>query len=263
MNASFQERYEAGNSLVHHLDSRVKVLTALLLILGIVLTPPEAWPAYPLLWALIGSLAVVSNIGAWRLARLGGLALPFTLAATTLLFSTPGRPILTIIGLTISDAGSARFAAIVLKSWLSIQVALLLSITTHFTDLLWALSSLHVPETLIAIVGFMYRYLFTLQDEAQRLLRARSARSATSPNQKSGGSLTWRAQVAGGMVGNLFLRSYQRSERVYAAMQSRGYKGQIRALTVTPLTWTAILYGSVPIVALVIIEALAILWWSK
>ncbi|HVO41155.1 MAG TPA: cobalt ECF transporter T component CbiQ, partial [Aggregatilineales bacterium] len=210
MSSAFHERYEAGDSLLHRLDPRVKVSVALLLILGIVLTPERAWPAYPLLWALLGSLAVMSHVSAWRLARLGSLALPFTLAAVTLLFTLPGHPVIAVAGLTVSDAGLARFVSILFKSWLSVQAALLLSITTHFTDLLWAFSSLRVPGTLVAIVGFMYRYLFTLQDEAERLIRARSARSGALSGRRSGGSLGWRAQVTGGMVGNLFLRSYER-----------------------------------------------------
>ncbi len=262
MGLSFQERYQAGDSPLHRLDPRVKLVMTLLLILGIALTPERAWPAYPLLWALPGSLAMVGGVSVWRLARMGGLALPFALAAVTLTFTTPGQPVVTLLGLTITDAGLARFLAILLKSWLAVQAALLLSMTTHFTALLWAMNSLRVPGTLVAIIGFMYRYLFTLKDEAERLLRARAARSGSSAGIKSGGGLVWRARVAGGMVGNLFLRSYERSERVYAAMLARGYDGQIRALNPPPLTWNAVLQGMIPIAALIIIEVLAIIWWS-
>lgn len=258
-----QERYEAGISPIHRADPRVKVVVAVLLIIGIVLTPVGAWPAYPLIWALVGLLAVFGQIGTLRLARLGGVALPFTLAAVTLLFTVPGRPLVTAMGLTVSDAGLARFVSIVIKSWLAVQVTLLLSITTHFSDLLWALSSLRVPQTLITIVSFMYRYLFTLQEEAQRLLRARSARSASSPGHRAGGSLLWRAQVAGGMVGNLFLRSYQRSERVYVAMLSRGFHGQMQTQGHPPLRRAEVLRGAVPVLALLLIEACAIFLWSR
>ena len=120
-----------GSSPLHRLDPRVKVVVALVLVVGIVVTPDGRWIAYPLLWTLIGSLAQVS---VWRLGRLAGVALPFTLAAATLMFTTPGQPL--IAGLPITDAGLARFAGIVLKSWLSVQVTLLLGLTTPFTDLL-------------------------------------------------------------------------------------------------------------------------------
>lgn len=261
MNLSFQERYQAGDSPLHRLDPRVKLATTLLMILGIVLTPERAGPAYPLLWSLVASLAMIGGPGAWRLAKLGGVAFPFALAAITLPFTVPGEPLFTVLGLTASDAGTIRFVSIVLKSWLAVQVALLLAMTTHFTDLLWAMENLRIPGTLVAIVGFMYRYLFTLKDEAERLLRARSARSGSDSKQKPGGRILWRARVAGGMIGNLFLRSYERSERVYSAMLARGYTGHLQVPKSPPLTWGAIFQGAAPLTIVLIIEILAVLWW--
>lgn len=254
---SLQERYQAGDSPLHRLDPRVKLCVTLLLIVGIVLTPVRAWPAYPLIWVLVGTLAMAGGLGAWRVALRGSVALPFALAAVTLIFTVPGETLATVGGLRISDAGLARFVAVVLKSWLAVQVALLLSMSTHFTDLLWAMGALRVPGTLVAIIGFMYRYLFTLQDEAQRLIRARAARSAGK-----GGGIVWRAQVAGGMIGNLFLRSYERSERVYLAMLARGYDGRLRRESPPPLTRRAVFQGALPVIALAVIELAAVLLWS-
>lgn len=256
-----RERYHAADSPLHRLDPRVKLVTALILITGIVLTPAQAWPAYPLLWALVGSLATAGRLGPWRVARMGGLALPFALAAATLMFTTPGDTLINAGRLRITDAGLARFAAIAIKSWLAVQVALILSMSTPFTDLLWALSSLRVPAVLVAIISFMYRYLYTLQDEAQRLVRARAARSAAAPGRASGGSLIWRARVAGNMIGSLFLRSYERSERVYAAMLARGYQGEMRMFDPPPLTGQAILSGAAPVAALALIELVSLLLW--
>lgn len=257
MNTVLSERHEPGSSLLHRLDPRVKVVVALLLIVGIVLTPEQAWIAYPLLWTLVGILAVVGQVSAWRLVRLAGLALPFTLAAITLLVTTPGRPIVSVAGLVVTDTGLARFLGIALKSWLSVQLALLLSFTTDSTDLLHALEGMGVSDTLVAIISFMYRYLFVLKDESERLLRARAARSGTRAGVKSGGNLLWRARVAGGMVGSLFLRSYERSERVYAAMLARGYNGQFRHRAMPPLTWQAVCLGTVPVMVMIIIQIAA------
>jgi cobalt/nickel transport system permease protein len=263
VNHTLQERYQAGESIIHRLDPRVKVVTAVLLIVGVLLTPDRAWPAYPLLWSVIGSLAAIGGLGAWRVARLGSLALPFVLAAAPLMFTTPGQPVAGILGLTVTDAGLARFAAIALRSWLAVQTALLLSLTTHPADLLWALRSLRMPHTLVTILAFMYRYLFTLAEEAQRLLHARAARSGVQPGRRTGGTLPWRAQVAGGMIGNLFLRSYERSERVYAAMLARGYDGEVRRTAVPSLSWRAIILASAPLLAVVIIQVLALTVWSR
>jgi cobalt/nickel transport system permease protein len=84
----------------------------------------------------------------------------------------------------------------------------------------------------------MWRYLFVLADEVMRLMRARASRSSHSgkPGTKTGGTLAWRAHVTGGMAGNLFLRSFERGDRIYVAMLARGYDGEVRSPTVTPLS---------------------------
>jgi cobalt/nickel transport system permease protein len=99
-------------------------------------------------------------------------------------------------------------------------------------DLMHALRHLRVPGVLVAVISFMYRYLFILADEVLRLTRAREARSAGPAQGRGCGSILWRAKVAGGKAGQLFLRSYERSERVYNAMLARGYQGQL--LTLNP-----------------------------
>jgi cobalt/nickel transport system permease protein len=126
------------------------------------------------------------------------------------------------------------FTTIALKSWISVQAALLLTFTTPFHDLVEGLRLLRLPRVLVVIVSFMYRYLAVLFGESSRMLRARSSRSAVVSG-RGGGSVRWRARVVGGMVGALFLRSYERSERVYAAMQARGFDGEFRYLPAQPL----------------------------
>ena len=134
------------------------------------------------------------------------------------------------------------------------QAALLLSFTTPFPDLVEALRRLRVPRLLVAIIGFMYRYLAVLSGEASRLNRARLSRSAVVAG-RSGGSIRWRAGVVGGMVGSLFLRSYERSERVYAAMQARGFDGEFRSMggrALTATDWTSFAIVAAAIVVFVI-----------
>jgi cobalt/nickel transport system permease protein len=124
-------------------------------------------------------------------------------------------------------------------------MAILLTATTPFPDILHALRHLRVPGILVSIIAFMYRYLFVLVDEVARLLRARTARSARLPGQKSGGTVSWRAAVAGHMAGQLFVRSLERSDRVYQAMVARGYRGTLLTMhphRMRPLDW-AILLG--------------------
>jgi cobalt/nickel transport system permease protein len=264
MHIHLVDQYQAGHSMVHRLDPRVKVTTAVLLILLINLTPAGAWPAYLLLFSLAVALALVAEVSPWFVLRRSVIVLPFALAAVTLLFTTPGQPLweLPLVGWTVSQPGLARFLSVLFKSSLSVQVAIVLAVTTHFTDLLWALGALRIPKLLIAIISFMYRYLFVLADEAFRIQRARLARSAApAGGSGTGGSIPWRAQVTGWMAGQLFLRSYERSERVYQAMAARGYQGEIRRLNPPPLTGRELALGMLPVAAAGLIQLLSLLWW--
>lgn len=247
--------YQPGESPLHRLDARAKVLAAFLLILLISLSPMGTFGVYGLLLLVVLAGVWIGQLQPTAYLQRSLIAVPFALAAVTLMFTVPGRTLWTIplTGWTVSDAGLARFGSILIKSWLSVQVAVLMSMTTHFTDLLCALRSLRVPRVLVAIISFMYRYIFVLADEGLRLTRAREARSATGPGGRSGGPLAWRMQVAGGMVGNLFLRSYERSERVHQAMAARGYKGELRQLSPSPIHWRDIFWASLPIASSIII----------
>jgi cobalt/nickel transport system permease protein len=110
--------------------------------------------------------------------------------------------------------------------------------------------ALRVPRLLVAVFGLMWRYMFLFVHEVNRLRIARDARSADI-GPKSGGTLAWRARVTGGMVGNLFVRGYERSERVYQAMLARGYDGEVRTLPMGRLSASqyGILAGSMAILA--------------
>jgi cobalt/nickel transport system permease protein len=159
------------------------------------------------------------------------IALPFALIAITVLFSVEGNPLIKITeSFIITDAGALRFISILIRSWLSVQMAILLVATTRFPDLIHALEHLKVPAILTTIIAFLYRYLFVLTDEVFRLIRARESRSGAVAGNRSGGGVLWRAKIAGNMAGQLFLRSYERSDRIYNAMLSRGYAGHLYTL---------------------------------
>ncbi len=252
MHVHFLDPYRPRASPVHHLDPRVKLVLAVAFILTTALTPMGAWPVYILLFALILSIEIVSELGVGYVLKRAGLALPFILAALPLIFTTPGDPAwqfpLGRWDLSITRAGLVLFASIALKSWISVQAAIVLAASTSFPDLLVAMQAVGIPRLLVAIFGLMWRYLFVLVDEALRLLRARQARSGVSelPGARPGGSLAWRARVAGGMAGSLFLRAIERSDRIYNAMLARGYNGEVRAMPLAPLSpasWAVLAAG--------------------
>src|SRR5688572_6375993 len=228
------DRYHESESFLHRLDPRVKVVVTVVFILSNALLPDGAWIAFGLSWLFLLLANVLSNLGISYTFKRSLVALPFALIALTVLFSMPGKPLSTFHflfwDLTITDMGLLKFVSILIRSWLSVQMAILLVATTRFPDLIHALEHLRVPTILTTIIAFLYRYLFVLTDEVFRLLRARESRSGAIAGSRSGGDVLWRAKIAGNMAGQLFLRSYERSDRIYNAMLSRGYAGHLYTL---------------------------------
>jgi len=241
MHVHFLDPYRPRDSFIHRLDPRIKLALSIAFILTNALIPGTAWPVYIILFALILSVEILSELGVGHVLKRSVLAFPFILAALPLILTIPGRTLFSLpAGTWLVSAtypGLERFIGIALKSWLSVQAAIVLAASTAFPDLLVAMRAVGVPRLLVSIFGLMWRYLFVLVDEATRLMRARAARSGQSDRQeaRTGGSLSWRARVAGGMAGNLFLRGFERSDRIYMAMVSRGYDGEARSLPFPPI----------------------------
>ena len=177
MHSDAFDRYHHGHSPIHSIDSRVKVLVTLAFIISNALLPDGAWIAFALAWGFILTANVFSQLGIGFTFRRSFIALPFALAAITVLFSIPGQAVSSFHFLmwnfTITDAGLLRFVSIVVRSWLSVQMAILLVAVTEFPKIVHALNHLRVPTIITVIISFLYRYLFVLADEVLRLLRAR------------------------------------------------------------------------------------------
>jgi len=258
MHSDAFDRYHHGQSPLHSLDPRIKVVITLAFIISNALLPDGAWFAFVLAWAAVIFGNAVSGLGVGFTFKRSFIALPFALAAITVLFSIPGKPVTTfhfmMWNFTITDAGLLRFVSIVVRSWLSVQMAILLVAVTEFPKIIHALTHLHVPRIITIIISFLYRYLFVLTDEVMRLLTARKARSAASAGQRSGGSVRWRARIAGHMAGQLFLRSYERSDRIYNAMLSRGYKGELMTMHPHHYHMHDLVIGVLSILGLIIMQ---------
>lgn len=163
------------------------------------------------------------------------------------------------LSLTLSGEGLRLFATIAAKSWVSVQAALLLTFTTPVPELIEALRRLRLPGLLVTTIGFMVRYLVVLGEEAGRMSRAQAARSA-DPTGHGGGSIRWRAATTGHMVGTLFLRSYERSERIYAAMLARGFEGSLLRLPAPAMAPAELFWFAMAGLVIVLIGIAGWLW---
>jgi cobalt/nickel transport system permease protein len=190
---------------LHRMDARVKVLSALLLLLLAVTLPPQrpwAFFGFTLLWALLWFCSKVP----WKRMVTGLLLVSPFIAMTTLFWLLPGS----------SPAQRELYLSAAAKSVLGILMVAMLASTTRFADLLEALRRLKVPPLLVRLLGLTYRFLFVFTEEASRMRRSLAARAFE-------GRWLGHVPVLGRMLGVLFLRAYERGERVHLAMAARGY----------------------------------------
>ncbi len=250
-----RERFHHGTGLLYRADSRVKLLVAVLFAFGVTLVPEGHWIAYGGFALFVLAAIALSGLPPALVIGRSMLVLPFVAVAVPLVFTREGSTLfhLPLLGWSVSQEGVVAVESIVIKSWLAVLLAVVLTSVTQPLDLIRGLERLRVPRVLAASVLFMYRYLFVIAEEAQRLMRARDSRSGESGEGGSGATLWWRGSVLGNMVGSLFLRSYERSERVYAAMRARGYDGTIRFAEERALAtadWTLLVAGITLLVGL-------------
>ena len=256
--AALVERHVQGDSLLHRLDARAKLVMTLAFIFCAIFTAVARWDVFALLGLLLVVALAASRLSPLLVLRRSLLALPFTLAAIPMLFRHEGAELFQVplFGWTATDTGLEIVSSILLRSWLSVLAATILTATTESDQLLRGLRSFGVPRLLVGTISFMWRYVFVIADEASRLITAREARSAR-PAGRLGGSFVWRARVAGGMIGSLFLRSLNRSERVYVAMLARGYNGEMRSLERRFITTKDVAAVAVTVAAVLGVQAYA------
>jgi len=235
MKYSFIDRYSELDSFVHRLDPRTRIVTTLAFVLAVVAIPPTRWPAFVLYAILIGSLILLARLPPLYALKRSAVILPFVLMITA---SVPflgrgemaGSYNLWLWRLSVTYDGLTVLWNTLAKAWLSTLGLILLSATTPFPRLLRGLERLGLPRVMVMILSFMYRYIFVLVDEAMRMQRARESRSVATSHPFSRRWL-WQISALGGVIGTLFIRSYERGERVYRAMLARGYDGEIRTLS--------------------------------
>lgn len=236
--------YECGDSLLHLCDARIKIALLMVYLITTALLPVSAWAVYLLMGGVLLIVAVLSEIPAsLLLKRALLLEVPILLVLFPQIFLKSGHYVEISpwagFAFSLSLTRLERVVSLLVRSWLSLQFAVIIMSATRFEEVLAGLRACGLPRMLTAIFGLMWRYLYVLLDEVHNLTQARRARSSTTPVpvKQAGGSVLWRAQVTGGMAGTLMLRSLDSSERIYQAMQARGYDGEIRSETAAnPLT---------------------------
>jgi cobalt/nickel transport system permease protein len=207
------------------------VLATVLFVFAVVATPKEQFWAFGVLAGLVVAAAVIGRVPLVGVARRLVIEVPFLLFAVLLPFLGRDRSV-EVLGLHLSRPGLWAAWNIVAKGTIGVAASIVLASTTSVPHLLQGLERLRVPRQLVAITGFMVRYGDVVGDELRRMRIARESRGAAA-------SRIGHARAVATSAGALFVRSYERGERVYLAMASRGYAGTmpVRSAAATARSW--------------------------
>lgn len=206
-------------TLWHSLAPRTRLLCILLIVFAIALTPNGRWWT----WAIygLGVLGVILLSRVTLPVLLKRVIVEFAFVGVVLLgtlFREGGEVLWSWGVLRITTVGLTVLGSVTLKALLSLLMLNVLTLTTSISALLNALVVLRVPPLLVAILASMYRYISVLMREFNAMRRAAACRNWS-------GSDRWQRRVIGNMMGSLFIRTYDRGERVHQAMLARGYQG--------------------------------------
>lgn len=224
--ALFADELAQADGLLQKLDPRVKIIS--LLVLLIVVTAARNLPTIVIAFAIAFLLAVLSRIPVRTLAlRVWFGAFVFSgLIALPAIFVTPGRGIflLPLLNWPISAPGLASALYLIARVETTVTLSMLLVLTTRWTQVLKALRVLRVPVVLVVILGMTHRYIFLLLQSARDMFESRESRTVGTLDGRQ------RRQLAAATSGVLLSKTLLLSTDVYAAMQSRGFRGEFYTL---------------------------------
>jgi cobalt/nickel transport system permease protein len=208
-----------GHSVVHRTPAHLKILALLAFMLVVVATPRDWYAAFGAYLAILVVVIGVSRVPPTYLLKRTVVEIPFVFFAVLLPFVATG-PQTEVLGVSVSQHGLEAGIALLIKGTLGVLASLTLAATTEPQELLLGLERLRLPQQLVQIMSFMVRYLDVVTGEMQRMKVARESRGFSARNPRH-----W--PVLARSAGALFIRSYERGERVHLAMLSRGYTGRM------------------------------------
>ena len=212
-----------GHSPVHRAPAHLKLLALLGFVLLVVATPREWFAAYAAYLLVLLGVVRLARVPYGFLAKRMVVEVPFVVFAVLMPFVATG-PRTEVLGVALSEPGLLAAWGLLAKGTLGVLASLTMAATTEPTDVLAGLQRLRVPELVVQIMALMIRYLDVVTAELGRMLVAMRSRGCDPRSPRH-----WPALARS--LGALFVRSYERGERVHLAMLSRGYTGRLPDVT--------------------------------
>lgn len=228
---------------MHRLSARAKLIAVVVFVVTVVLTPREWVVAFAGYVVVVASALILARVPLRRVATGLTIEIPFVLFAAVLPFVGPEPA--GFAGLSVPGLWAAW--NILIKASLGVLAATVLAATTLPVELVSALQSMRMPTTVVAILTFFIRYVDVVADQYSRMRVAQQARGLKVSSPRS-----W--PILGVGLGALFVRSFERGERVHLALVSRGYDGRMPEPAAAPAgSWrTAALLPATAIAILIV-----------
>jgi cobalt/nickel transport system permease protein len=220
--------YVHGHTVLHRAAPQLKVAGAVAFVFAVALTPRTAVWAFALDAVVLVALVRVARLRPAFVATRAAVVLPFVAFAVLVPFVGTGERI-DVLGLSLSRDGLWGAFNVVAKALIGVTTSVVLAATTEVPRILTGLDRLRAPAVLTAIAGFMLRYLEVIAGELGRMRTSMTARGYDP-------RWLWQARPIATSAGALFVRSFERGERVHRAMLSRGYTGAMPVLREDPTT---------------------------
>lgn len=216
---SHHRQYLHRHSPAHRLPAQVKLVVAPLFVFVVVSTPHQQVWAFGGYALLLVATAVVARLPLATLLRRMAVEVPFVLFAVLLPFISRGEQV-EVLGVALSVSGLWGAWSVLAKASLGVLTSLIVAATTDVRDLVAGLDRLRMPTLIVQIIMFMIRYADVVTDELRRMHLARVSRGFVARDLRQ-------LPVLARSLSALFIRSYERGERVHLAMMSRGYTGRM------------------------------------
>jgi cobalt/nickel transport system permease protein len=208
-----------GHSAVHRAPAHLKVLALLGFMLLVVATPRDWYPVFAGYLVAVVAVVLTARVPLLYVVRRMVIEVPFVVFAVLVPFIATG-PRVEVLGLSVSEPGLLAAWGLLAKGTIGVMASLTLAATTEPTDVLVGLRRLRVPDLIVQIMGFMIRYLDVVTADLARMMVSMRSRGMDPRSPRSWPTLAR-------TLGALFIRSYERGERVHLAMLSRGYTGRL------------------------------------
>jgi cobalt/nickel transport system permease protein len=127
--------------------------------------------------------------------------------------------------LRITEQGLFSTLQFILRVWVCVSSLILLNLTTKFSSIINTMESFKFPKVFIMIITVTYRFIFLFVNEAYQMILAKEARSIRKISKIEN------IKILGFMISSLFIRAYEKGEKVYLAMKNRGYSGEMKNLS--------------------------------